>query len=122
MTMDLKQYWETRAKPSLKSVGQKSYSKEFNIFETKMLFDDLLKESDGFLHEKQILDVGCGIGRILKFYAHFSNNISGVDFSRNMLNICKNNVLSAKLVNGDACNLPFKDKCFDVVIYHYIFN
>lgn len=113
--MNLKEYWEKRANASLKSVGQRTYSEEFNKFDIEMLFDTLLREFGRFPQNKQVLDVGCGIGRILKFHANFSNNIFGVDFSKNMLNICKNNVSSAKLVNGDACNLPFKDECFDVV-------
>jgi len=113
--MNLKEYWEKRAEMSLKSVGQKSYSEELNRMETEILFDTLSKEVGVFLNGKRILDIGCGIGRVLSFYSNFSNDIFGVDFSQNMLDICRNNVPSAKLVNGDASNLPFKSNSFDLV-------
>lgn len=93
----MKEYWNNRAETSLKSVGQRSYSEELNRMETKTLFDILLKEVGKSLNRKQILDIGCGIGRILRFYSNFSNRIWGIDFSAQMLNICKNNVPSAKL-------------------------
>jgi len=124
--MNLKEYWEKRAEMSLKSVGQKSYSEELNRMETEILFDTLSKEVGVFLNGKRILDIGCGIGRVLSFYSNFSSDVFGVDFSTNMLNICKNNVTSAKLVNGDACSLPFRDECFDlvsaIVVLQHIIN
>jgi len=91
-----------RGEAFLKLIDQRSCSEELIRMETEILFDILSKELRGLLNRKQILDVDCGIERILSFYYTFSNDIFAVNFSTNILYICKNNIPSAKLLNGDA--------------------
>jgi len=53
--------------------------------------------------EKKIdlLDLGCGSGVLLKELSSYSNRMVGIDVSTQMLNICRNNVLNAELIEGD---------------------
>ncbi len=55
----------------------------------------------------KVLDVGCGTA----FYSKYFKDYTGIDNSKGMLEKSKANV-----IYGNAENLPFKDKSFDVVI------
>lgn len=56
------------------------------------------------------LDVGCGIGDLLRF----RKNTLGVDINRENVNWCKKNGLDAILIEGDM--LPFAEKTFSSAI------
>lgn len=75
------------------------------------------------LKPKNILEVGCGFGRNLKFLIDrgvASKKLTGVDFSKNLLGkakvFLKNDKIILKL--ADAKNLPFKEGEFDLVFTH----
>ena len=74
---------------------------------------NLLKHASG-----KVLEIGIGTGKSL---SHYNKNceITGVDFSENMLEnakkLIKNNK-KVKLLNLDVENMPFKDKSFDVIV------
>lgn len=57
--------------------------------------------------DETILDVGCGTA----LYAYLFRNYKGIDPSRGMLDQA-----NADVVKGEAEDLPFKDKSFDIVI------
>ena len=68
---------------------------------------------------KKILDIGCGTGRNSIKLAKKGANVTGIDFSKNMLEIAKK---KAKMVNlkisfkiGRVTNLPFSNNSFDKV-------
>ena len=68
------------------------------------------------------LDIGCGNGRHLIPAAKRSKLVIGIDFSINMLRTCRNNLENSEIRNyallqADARCLPFKDDCFDYVIF-----
>lgn len=72
---------------------------------------------------KNILEVGCGFGRNIKFL--IKNGISpkvitGVDISQKMLENAKEFLdnVNVKLFTGDANALPFKSKMFDLSLVH----
>src|SRR5438309_4578214 len=64
--------------------------------------------------EKEILDVGCGTGAILKQLGNPEKNV-GIDLAPEAISFCRqrgqNNVRQ-----GDICALPFADASFDAVI------
>jgi len=68
---------------------------------------------------EDVLDLGCGWGRVLK--PVMDRNIFGIglDISENMLNLSKRhltmNGYSPILLRGDGTVLPFKDNSFDMV-------
>ena len=72
-----------------------------------------------FIPEKGItvLDIGCGTGSLLKIYRKAGCNVTGIDSSPAMLEICKSKLEGHDEIHlGDASNLPFPDEAFDFVL------
>lgn len=66
-----------------------------------------------------ILDVGCGYGRISKkiINDYPETKVKGLDISKNYVKIYNSNFNpKARAYNGSAEKLPFKDSSFDVVL------
>jgi len=70
-----------------------------------------------------VLDVGCGIGRVMRFLAPMCREIHGVDVSRSMLRIARRNLKDLSncfLYRLDARKLDiFHDDVFDLVYSLY---
>jgi 2-polyprenyl-6-hydroxyphenyl methylase/3-demethylubiquinone-9 3-methyltransferase len=73
-------------------------------------------------HIKQgnsILEIGCGYGRLLKILAKKSEKLVGIDFSRRMVELSKQNLKDEKNVKielMEADKLEFSDNSFDYVV------
>jgi ubiquinone/menaquinone biosynthesis C-methylase UbiE len=64
-----------------------------------------------------ILDVGCGTGSHLELYQRYKCNLYGIDMSPSMLNVARERLGdTVQLELGDATDMPYKDKKFDLVI------
>ena len=63
---------------------------------------------------KEILDVGCGTGAILKKLGNPEKN-TGIDLSPEAISFCRQRGLT-NVRQGDICALPFSDESFDVII------
>jgi ubiquinone/menaquinone biosynthesis C-methylase UbiE len=64
-----------------------------------------------------ILDVGCGTGMHLEIYKRYDCKLAGVDTSPAMLGLARARLgESADLRRGDAADMPFADRSFDLVI------
>lgn len=79
----------------------------------------------------KVLDAGCGIGFWLQQFGERDFiSVTGIDLSRNSLNLAKQRnkfeKLSNNLIEGDLESLPFKDKIFDHVncqgVIHHTLN
>src|SRR5262249_2890950 len=79
----------------------------------KMLMSVPLKGTE------QILDVGCGDGKITAEIAAqvLQGSVLGVDLSRNMIDFASKNFTQPKLrfEVGDVCELPYREE-FDLVV------
>jgi ubiquinone/menaquinone biosynthesis C-methylase UbiE len=64
--------------------------------------------------DKQILDVGCGTGAILKRLGNPERNV-GIDLAPEAISFCQQRGLN-NVRHGDICALPFTDASFDAVI------
>lgn len=62
---------------------------------------------------RDVLEVGCGTGMILKEIAPFARSAVGLDISRGMLAKARERGLN--VVEGSATDLPFPDASFDAV-------
>ncbi len=74
------------------------------------------------LHTKDrvVLEVGCGRGGGASYIARymFPKKLVGLDYSKNAIELC-NTIHKEKnlaFVEGDASNLPFEDRSYDVVV------
>jgi len=64
-----------------------------------------------------VLDVGCGTGIHLEHYQKAGCDVSGIDQSPSMLQVARNRLgESANLYMGDASNMPYQDKEFDLIV------
>lgn len=91
-----------------------------------------ISEDDRFLHKAlveltvaaplgNLLDIGCGEGRLLKLLASRANRVVGVDIDPAARRLARAELLLAGLPNcslrqGDMYRLPFEDSAFDTVI------
>jgi len=80
--------------------------------------------------EEIVLDLGCGAGLDLYFYAMVvgaKGKVYGLDISEDMVNKAKTNMELVRIKNveikcGRSDNLPFQDNFFDVVASNGIYN
>ncbi|MBN1345494.1 MAG: class I SAM-dependent methyltransferase [Phycisphaerae bacterium] len=67
-----------------------------------------------------VLNVACGAGRFGEILARWSPAATCLDFSMNMLFLCRHNLGEAsadmRFIQADAVQLPFADRSFDVVL------
>jgi ubiquinone/menaquinone biosynthesis C-methylase UbiE len=80
-------------------------------------YHDLLDQLESefvrrFAAGKDVLEVGCGTGLVLRRLAAFARSAQGVDISPNMLEQAQARGLTVQL--GDATALPYADASFDV--------
>ena len=74
--------------------------------------------------EQNCLDLCCGTGDIARevFRQYPSSEVTGLDFSEEMLNIAESkntNEIAVKYMPGDAMNIPFQDSEFNAVTIGY---
>jgi ArsR family transcriptional regulator len=94
--------------------------------------DDGAPAEDRFLHKVlveltvsaplgNLLDIGCGEGRLLKLLASRAHRVVGVDIDPEARRLARAEMLLAGLPNcslrqGDMYGLPFEDETFDTII------
>ena len=67
----------------------------------------------------RVLEVGCGTGAILSELTTLTQ-LHGLDTDPDALAQCQAHVSSARLVHGNALQLPYSDKSFDIVYCHFL--
>ena len=63
----------------------------------------------------KVLDAGCGYGKELKLFAEAGYEVTGIDYSRGMLEQAKKAVPGVKLAQMDVRNLGLAPETFDAV-------
>lgn len=109
-----KEFWDNQATlPGYQSV----VVDDDNHTSTRMLYNYLTTQFD--FEEMTVLDIGCGVGRILPIYIEFgATEIHGIDISNNMLKVARFKYPHphVMLYNMDVCNMyGFSDDTFDLV-------
>jgi ubiquinone/menaquinone biosynthesis C-methylase UbiE len=68
----------------------------------------------------KVLDVGCGAGvPVAEFLIASGFDVTGIDFSENMLRLAEKNVPKAKFIKKDMTKLDFEDDSFDGLTAFY---
>lgn len=89
----------------------------------QILFKKRILESfDLELKNKSILEVGCGVGSFCCLLKNKTNQVYGVDFSRQMIDYAKKNCPPVNFTQAPADKLPFADKSFDAVVAIMLFH
>jgi len=68
---------------------------------------------------RSVLDLCCGQGRLTAMMSAAGAEVSGVDFSKEMLALAATAAKDATLKEGDAGDLPFDDDEFDAVVCNF---
>lgn len=91
------------------------------------LWSDLLFLGNIAKDNDNILDLGCGNGRLVKLFEDLRINYTGIDISPNLISEAMQDFGEndrQKFVVGDALNLPFADNSFDkvysIAFFHHI--
>lgn len=98
-----KQYFEILTE----EYSHKSYHYVFNIV-SSVIQKHARKKDD-------VLDVGCGVGWLLKRAQDFGCNAYGMDFSKSGVKIAKERLGEGNLVVADAAHIPFRDEALNLV-------
>jgi len=73
------------------------------------------------LEGKNVLDIGCGDGRLAMYLSEFVSNWNGIDISPDVIKVARENIKSLNLEDkvafeiGSFLDIPF-DKKFDIII------
>lgn len=75
---------------------------------------------------ERVLDLGCGNGRHVTFFARQGLVVSGIDISKQAIewaqDWCRREQLVADLLVGDITSLPYPDQTFDVTVSHGVLD
>lgn len=81
------------------------------------LFNEIMQKTS-FNKGNRVLEVGCGRGSLSCYFSDAGYDCTLTDISENVINIAQQifnkNKLNAQFKVGDAYNLPFSDKSFDL--------
>lgn len=101
---------------------KEDYDSNFSKFYDKYLTGQASRYADfdiGYLEKRvsgrNIVDLMCGTGTLLKAFQDSNWNTTGVDLSEDMLNLAKKKLDSTKLINSDVSNVELK-KEYDAVV------
>jgi len=87
---------------------------------TRPLRDHLFQSID-LVNSRHILEVGCGTGALLQEIEPLSQgNIYGLDIDGDFLHQAAANSHRTILLQGDAHDLPFPDKFFNLALCHFL--
>ena len=86
--------------------------------EIKSLFEKYIKPDD------KVLDLGCGNGRFYEVIKSCTENYTGVDNCKNLIETVRGKYPHADFEVADAFSLPFSENCFDkiysIAVLHHI--
>jgi SAM-dependent methyltransferase len=74
-----------------------------------------LAQAVGATEDMEALDLCCGHGNVAAALVKEGAQVTGLDFSLEMLDMARATVPDARFVEGDAMDLPFADATFDAV-------
>lgn len=108
----IERYWNWRSK----SFGYDT-DKSIEIAKT---WEAILKKIVSGAPGKRALDIGTGRGQLAFYLARFGFSVTGIDLSENMISHARQYAtahnLDINFQTGDAEELEFEDKTFDVVV------
>jgi glycosyltransferase involved in cell wall biosynthesis/SAM-dependent methyltransferase len=105
-----------------KVIADLDHRKEFEI--SGVCDANMILRHLGKKYFPQVLDIGCGIGRIMKPMAYAAGNITGIDASEKMILEAKDylkNIENTKLFHVKDETTPFEPGSFDLIYSHLVF-
>lgn len=115
---------------SIKHISKKRlievYDEEAKVYDVKRKFYEYgyagmreRKLLSFFCRGPRVLNIACGTGRLLYFFAMYGFEVVGIDLSKSMLNFAKKKTITYKnvhLIRADAEFLPFRNGAFEEIV------
>lgn len=98
-----------KVKQDYEITAQEFSDTRFRVWKELIAFQKYLKPNDN------VLDLGCGNGRLYELFKNQSINYIGADNCQTLIGLAKKKYPQVKFILADALNLPFKDNEFDSV-------
>lgn len=81
----------------------------------------------GCSQKDNVLELGCGTGRLLPFMAERAHTVTGIDVSSGMLEVARqrkkqDDLNNVQMMQGNALDMPFPDNHFDMVYSILVIN
>jgi ubiquinone/menaquinone biosynthesis C-methylase UbiE len=96
----------------------RTYDENRLIFDMSEVFDSFYKSLEST--QSSILDLGCGSGEpFSKMFVDRGWEVTGVDFSEEMLKLASRYVPQMKTICSDMCDVKFKDSTFEAITLIY---
>ena len=102
-----------------------NYDKEYNGNSPiwgKSKLDNCLRRYLNLLEGKNILDLGIGEGQNSIALSEFGYNVTGVDYSANSFEICKNNSSNIKLIQEDIRNYNIEKNKYSLIMSRMVLH
>jgi len=116
---EILKHWQARAqRKGIQAVMSARHAVKENIKAAELLKKEIFYFLEGHIENKNIFELGCGIGRITAELANKANHVVAIDFSSKMLKRAKNNLKkfdNVELKLGKISDFRFKPKSFDLV-------
>jgi alkylated DNA repair protein alkB family protein 8 len=109
MQKEYAEYLLKKTKEDYNLIAEDFSRTRWNIWAEFSIFRDYVKGGD------EILDIGCGNGRLLELLKGKNIEYIGVDNSERLIEIAKRRYPTKKFLVADTLNLPFPNDYFDKV-------
>ncbi len=95
-----------------------TYEINRNLFDVSNIFDEFYRVLN--LPTGKLLDLGCGAGEpFARWFVERSWDVTGVDFSSQMLELAQNYVPQMNAICADICEVEFGKSTFDAITAIY---
>jgi len=66
--------------------------------------------------DKNVLEIGCGNGRLTELYHETTRSVTGIDLKFETLKIAAKDLPESHFAIADSVDLPLRNNCFDIAI------
>lgn len=87
----------------------------FNESRYNMHWPEVNAMIDAVPSGSRVLDMGCGSGRVCRFFGEKKVDYVGIDLSEEELKLARKSCSGGKFMQGSMLDLPFEENLFDVV-------
>ncbi len=125
-----KDIWEKKGQASLDEVdlqqliaidGFDTGAGEFPV-DSWLSFVETIRERLNVNEGQKLLEVGCGAGAFMLPMYKKGIEVYGIDYSKNMIQLCTNIMPSGTFELSEAKTIPFESEMFDAVVSNSVFQ
>lgn len=108
-------------KPKLSEIYDEfaeTYDENRGLFDLSKIFNTFYQQLN--IDKGNLLDLGCGSGEAFsKLFIQHDWNVTGVDFSKKMVELAQQYVPEMQTIHADICKVEFANNKFDAIVAIY---